>query len=87
MTDTKKKVQINKISSPCDIGHNYQPLNRGDNGEIKGRYAVDVNGKKDLTKVLGTLYCTKCGETKDIVVATYPADRFKPKTEDKPPFL
>lgn len=57
---------------PCEKGHNYTPLNRAENGEVRGHYLVDDKGKKDRSKVMGTLFCTRCGETKEILVAIYP---------------
>jgi hypothetical protein len=69
-----RKPQLKEVPifpNPCERGHNYSPLYRAENGEIRGYYPVDDKGNKDRTKVMGTLYCTRCGETKDIVIVNY----------------
>lgn len=54
---------------PCEKGHSFIQLN--DNAEpehIRGFYKEDAKGNRITNTVYGILFCTKCGETKEIAI-------------------
>lgn len=71
MSRKPKLKEVPIFPLPCERGHNYTPLYRAENGEIRGYYQTDDKGNKDRSKVMGTLFCTRCGETKEITIAVY----------------
>jgi len=61
-----KEVSI--FPNSCELGHNFVPYDDNKEDRIKGYYHYDGKGNAITTTVYATLYCTKCGETKEIAI-------------------
>jgi hypothetical protein len=67
-----KLKEVGMFPKPCESGHNFQPLNdvNSNDGEnhIRGYYKEDARGNRISKTVYGLLFCSRCGETKEITI-------------------
>lgn len=76
MNENAIQVELFPISCAED-GHNFQMAD-------DGYYKEDENGERNKLKVFRMIYCTRCGENKEIMVVNRtPLDQTKPKPSSK----
>lgn len=69
MTRKPNLKEVGIFPSSCETGHNFTPLNDSKDPEhIRGYYKQDAKGNYLTNAVYGILFCTRCGETKEISI-------------------
>lgn len=64
----RQPKEVGIFPTTCETGHNFVPFVESLEDRNPGFYKRDSRDKADPSKVYATLYCTKCGETKEIVI-------------------
>jgi hypothetical protein len=66
----KQLVEVGIFPDPCELGHSFVPYNDTYEDRVRGFYKRKSNASDDVdsSKVYAMLYCTKCGETKEIAI-------------------
>lgn len=63
-----KLKEVGIFPKLCESGHSFVPFIENTEDRNPGFYKRDARDKADSSKVYATLYCTKCGNTKEIVI-------------------
>lgn len=67
-----RKSQLKEVPifpTSCETGHNFVPYSQ-DGAQASEYYKEDTQGRRITNAVYAMLYCTKCGETKEISIVT-----------------
>lgn len=68
IANKNKLKEVGIFPNSCETGHNFVPFRDNVEDHVNGYYKRNARGDAISSTVYTTLFCTKCGETKEIAI-------------------